>query len=259
MNRLALTVTTGWLLAAGMQSPPREAPVAAHGKAVAAVGAAVPFAAGERLNYQILWGPALAATAELNAVERRGLYGKEAWHFRARASTVNPARLLYQLDDQFDSYTEAATLASLRYETYIHEQGQKQTNVYRMVRDGEPAPAGGRAVRVPPGTLDPLGLLYALRAVDWSSTARWDAPLFDGKKLYEIRAQRVAGASSVMVAGKRHTVSRVELRVFHRGRELPQARFWVSLAGDAECTPVLIEADLPFGKLRVELQKKPAH
>ena len=242
-----------------MQSPgKREARPAAPVKAAAPGLTAVPFAVGEKLEYQVLWGVAAAATAQMLAVERRAFFGKEAWHFQVRASTVNPARLLYQLDDQFDSYTEARSLVGLRFEMYIHEQGKKRNDVHRLVREGEPAPADGPGVRVPAGTCDPVGLIYALRAVDWARTPKWNVPVFDGKKLYDLRAERVAENGSVTAGGVSYTVSRIELRPWHRGKELVGTRFWVSLANNAGRTPVLMEAEVTFGKFRIELQKKAA-
>ncbi len=262
MNRYPLMVATGLLLAAGTPSPPREAPAAARAnppavKLAAAAAAPVPFAAGEKLRYQILWGPALAATATIEAVARRPFYRREAWHFQVRASTVNAARLLFQLDDQFDSYTDARTLAGFRYERYIHEQGKKETHVTRLVGEGEPPPADGPAVRVPQGTVDPVGLLFALRARDWARTAKWTAPVFDGRKLYELRAERVEGPVIVTAGGARYVVYRILLRPYHRGKEVAGTRFFVSLANDPARTPVLIEAQVPLGSFRVELHSAP--
>ena len=57
--------------------------------------------------------------------------------------------IVYPLDDQFDSYTEAVKLASLQYEMYLHEQGKQQNDSWRMTVNGDPAPArchGGAGV-----------------------------------------------------------------------------------------------------------------
>src|SRR5580700_6922510 len=56
------------------------------------------------------------ATLRLQVAERRNLVGKSAWHLQAFAHTQNPLRMVFELDDQFDSYSDAGTLASLQYE-----------------------------------------------------------------------------------------------------------------------------------------------
>jgi len=49
-------------------------------------------------------------------------------------------RMVFELDDQFDSYSDAGTLASLQYEMHLSERGQKVESVQRMTATGkEPA------------------------------------------------------------------------------------------------------------------------
>ena len=214
----------------------------------------MPFRAGEKLDYRVQWLKLLnAATVRLAVAERRAFYGRQAWHFQALAHTIDVVRLLYTLDDQFDSYTEPATLASLQYEMYLREQGKREDSVFRMSTEGDPAPASISSVRVLPGTRDPLGFLYYLRAVDWRRTTEARCPVFDGRKLYEVRARLAAEREEVSVSAGKYAASRVEVRVYERGRELANTYFWVWLAHDAGRTPVLMEAEVPFGSARVEL------
>ena len=152
-----LAALIGWaavtsLRADGPARPDARAPEA---------DAAVPFRDGERLDYRIGWQNFLtAATARLRVVERRPFHGRTAWHLQAVARTVDPVRILYELDDQFDSYTDTVTLAGLQYETHQREQGQKKDSVVRMSPEGEPAADDNPSVRVPAGTRDPLGAFY---------------------------------------------------------------------------------------------------
>jgi len=215
----------------------------------------VPFRVGEKLNYRILWSKFSihAGTLRLIAVERGPFYGAQAWHFQAVAHTVDSMRVVYTLDDQFDSYTEQAALTGLQYEVHVREQGKQQDSIFRMSKDGDPAPASGAAVRVSPGTRDPIGLIYYLRAVDWQRTKEVNSPIFDGHKLYEVKArlQRERGEASVPAGN--YTASSIEVRVFEHGADVPDTHFWLWLAQDAARTPVLIEAEVPLGTARVEL------
>ncbi len=47
------------------------------------------------------------ATLELKTGEKRSVSGKNAWHLQAFAHTQNPLRMVFELDDQFDSYSDA--------------------------------------------------------------------------------------------------------------------------------------------------------
>ena len=187
---------------------------------------------------------------------RKEVAGADAWHLQAFAHTQNPLRMVFELDDQFDSYSTPGNFASVQYEMRLSERGQKVQSVQRMTPTGrEPAPAGVSEARVLPGTRDPLGMMQYLRSVDWAKTPVVHGPVYDGHKLYEVRAQKIGSAEVEVPAGKFSTAT-VEIRVFDNGEEMKDAHFTVYLAKDAARTPVLLEAVLPFAAARVELAKR---
>ena len=252
----ALAACAGLLFFSGSAQPQLKRPPKKNPAPDPPPALSVPFRAGEKLEYRGGWqfynG---GATLKLAALEQREFSGRPAWHFQALATTLNPLRYIFVLDDQFDSYSEAAGIASLQYEQYIREQNKHEDRVSRMSHDGEPAPSDGAVVRVPAGTRDPLGALYFLRTVDWTRTPALTMPVFDGKKLYELRARLSNGAENTEVPAGIFTASRIDLRIFDRGRELLQVRISVWIANDAARTPVRVEAELPFGAVRAELSR----
>lgn len=221
-----------------------------------AANVAAPFPAGERLEYRVGWQTSLtAATAQVQVVERQRFRGRLAWHFQAHAHTIEPLRYLYPLDDQFDSYADTQTLSSLQYELHLREAGKQSDSVIHMTGEGDPAEGEGPTVRVPAGTRDPLGAFYQLRLTDWRRTPETQTPVYDGKNLYEVRAHKLAEQEEIQVPAGRYAATKVEVRVYERGREVPQTRFWVWLAQNPARTPVQVEAELPWGSLRVELTR----
>ena len=193
------------------------------------------------------------ATLRFVTGEHRTFLGRAAWHLQAFAHTQNPLRIIFVLDDQFDSYSDAVTLASLQYELHLNERGQKVEAVLRMSSGNETAPADATAARVLPGTRDPLGMLQYLRAVNWTNTAEVRSPVYDGHKLYEVRARLAGSSEKVAVPAGEFAASRIELRVFENGTEAKDIHFAVYLANTAARTPVLLEAVIPIGTARVEL------
>jgi len=167
------------------------------------------------------------ANLKIVTAERRNFYGKNSWHLQAFARTENPYRMVFELDDQFDSYSEAGNFASQQYEMHLSERGQKVDSVQRMVSSPEdPAPADATAARVPAGTRDPLGLLQYLRGIDWDKTPEINSPVYDGRKFYEVRAVLLSKAESGECSGgklhgdqDRHP--RVRGRSRDEGRALP--------------------------------------
>jgi Protein of unknown function (DUF3108) len=196
------------------------------------------------------------ATLRLLVNGRKQIAGKDAWHLQAFAHTQNPLRMVFQLDDQFDSYSVPGDFASVQYEMHLNERGQRVQSVQRLTATGrEAAPAGASAARVLPGTRDPLGMMQYLRSVDWAKTPVVHGPVYDGRKLYEVRAKKIGSAEVQVPAGKFSTTT-IEIRVFDNGAEMQDAHFTVYLAQDEARTPVLLEAVLPFMAARVELTKR---
>lgn len=194
------------------------------------------------------------ANLRLQIAGRGNFLGKNAWHLQAVVHTENPLRMVFELDDQFDSYSDVATLASMQYEMRLSERGQKVNSIQRMTSSGnEPAPANAAAARVLPGTRDPLGMMQYLRNVDWKKTPEVHSPVYDGHKLYDARAKRTGTSASVTVPAGSYTASKINIRVFDNGVEMKDASFTLYLANNEARTPVLLEAVLPFATARVEL------
>jgi len=213
-----------------------------------------PFRIGEVLNYQVQWSAfSSAAAVQLTIPERRELFGWRTWHFRASARTLSPLRAFVTVNDQFDSYADAATLESRQYEMYLDEMGQKQTEVLRLVPVGQSRRGNGAGVAVLPGTLDPLAALYALRGVDWQQQREFSAPLYDGHDLYRMVASLQVPNETVAVAAGNFSATRISIDLFERGKPAPESTFSLWLARDSSHTPILIEAELPVGNVRAEL------
>lgn len=197
------------------------------------------------------------ATLRLQTGEKRSFGSKTAWHLQAIAHTQNPLRMVFQLDDQFDSYSDASSMNSLQYELRLDERGQKVTSIQRLTSTGkEPAPAGASQTIVLPGTRDPLGFMQYLRNVDWTKTPKVSGPVYDGHKLYDVRASLASPAESVSVPAGNFTAKKIEIHVFVDGTEMKDAQFALYFADDAANTPVLLEAVLPWTTARVTLKSK---
>jgi hypothetical protein len=271
-----------WLRARGQQPAPevvsaeppgfREAPSAEKPANAAAVKSAspadskkaappvdtgLPLRAGEVLEYTAnVSNLENVATLRLQVAGRGNFLGKSTWHLQAFAHTQNPLRMVFELDDQFDSYSDAGTLASLQYEMHLSERGQKVESIQRMTATGkEPASPEATEARVLPGTRDPLGMMQYLRNVDWTKTPDVRCPVYDGHKLYDVRAKLGAAAEKVNVPAGDYTALKIAIRVFDNGVEMKDASFALYLANNAARTPVLLEAVMPFATARVELLK----
>ncbi len=226
-------------------------------KAAPPVDSALPLRAGEVLEFTANVSQLEnVATLRLQVAGRGNFLGKSAWHLQAFAHTQNPLRMVFELDDQFDSYSDASTLTSLQYEMRLSERGQKVDSIQRMTATGkEPASPEAAQARVLPGTRDPLGFMQYLRNVDWTKSPEVHCPVYDGHKLYDVRARLSPGSEKVTVPAGVYNASKIPIRVFESGLEMKDASFTLYLSNDPARTPVLLEAIMPFATARVELAK----
>jgi hypothetical protein len=253
---LALLVLGLPLFAADERSQATDRKTTKSTPASAATGkdARVPFRVGETLNFTIAWASfSSAATVRLIVGERRDLAGTPDWHFQAFAHTENPLRAIFTVDDQFDSYTDTATLFSRQYEIYLSELGRKVDRIVRLQPQGEKAWSSLPAVLVPPGTRDPLGAFYELRTVDWQKNPEFVAPVYDGRDIYEMHAHLSAPADDVTVPAGRFSAERVAITAFQNRKPVSGLQVVVWIARDVKRTPVQIAADLPFASLHAVL------
>jgi hypothetical protein len=180
------------------------------------------------------------------------LFGWQTWHFRAVAHTQGSVRSLFTIDDQFDSYTDAFTLESRQYETHLSEMGRVEDEAMHFASIGQPSHAPPPVVAVRPGTRDPLGFVYALRAADWR-TPELQFSVYDGREFYDITAKREAPAETVKVAAGSFSAARIGIRLFRNGKEVTAIHVTVWIANDEAKTPVMLQAEFPFGNVRAEL------
>jgi Protein of unknown function (DUF3108) len=247
------------LPSASVAPTPSAVPTSASAAKAAPAPAAdpgLPLKGGEILDFTAdVAKVSNVATLELKTAEKRSVSGKNAWHLQAFAHTQNPLRMVFELDDQFDSYSDPATMTSVEYEMHLSERGQKVDLVQHLTSTGrDAAPANAVQTHVLPGTRDPLGMMQYLRHVDWVKTPKVEGPVYDGHRLYDVIASLAGAGQSVTVPAGTYATDKIEIRVFDNGQEMKDAHFFVYFAKNDVRTPVLLEAEMPFASARVSLK-----
>lgn len=208
---------------------------------------------GEVLTYRIDWQRyAGAAVAQLQIVGRGEFHGADAWHFRAALHTDEPLRALYPLDDQIDAYVSLANLRTVEYQEHSREFGRPQDTQASFVLPGEASDAPLPHVIVPPGTRDALSAIYFLRTIDWPHVSEVRARVFDGENVYQMIATP-AKTELIRVAAGDYQTTGIRIHLLDGNKEIADEHFALWLANDQARTPVLCEANLPIGVLRIEL------
>lgn len=214
---------------------------------------------GEILNYRIDWQRYTGAgVAQLEIVDRKDFYGSQAWHFRAIVHTSQPARALYPMDDQIDSYALVTNLEGREYQEHFREFGKPEDTVAALIAPGETSDTPGPRVIVPAGTRDALSAIYLLRATNWRKQKGLSVPVYDGENVYEM-VVKAGEPSKVRVTTGSYQATEIVIHLLDGQKEIPDEHFRIWLADDEARTPLLCEAELPIGKLRIELMSDSAY
>lgn len=93
--------------------------------ALAALGEEFPFQVGEKLSYQIYWGPFVAGDASLEVAAQETVEGRDCYHLICRARTTGLIDLLFHVDNTLESWLDIRELRTLR--SRQHRVEGKQT------------------------------------------------------------------------------------------------------------------------------------
>ena len=216
---------------------------------------ALQFQPGESLRYKLGWSSFThAADVQLDFVETRDLYGQPTLHFRAALHSFPPLRALFPVDDVFESYSDPQSFASRQYEFHLNEMGEKEDRIRRLTASGQPRLGPAPHVVVPTGTRDPLGVLYEMRTLDWARTPNYHAPMYDGNDVFEARAQLEVPDELIAIDAGNFHATRIDAHLFHHGVQVVKTELSMWFGTDAARTPLLLEATMPYGKIRAELE-----
>jgi hypothetical protein len=111
--------------AAATSSAAQSAPVSPVPQTVVAATvkrAKVPFGPGERMEYDVKFGALRVGNAHMEVVALDNLRGRAAWH---TAFWVQGGNFLYRVNDVYESWMDAETLASLRFVQNLEEGGKE--------------------------------------------------------------------------------------------------------------------------------------
>ena len=105
---------------AGASSEPAPAPATVK-------RAPVPFGVGERLTYDVKFGPVRVGEATMQVLGVEPIRGRDTYHLQFR---VKGGTLVYKVDDRYDSWIDVVTLSSLKHVQDIDEGSYERNTRY---------------------------------------------------------------------------------------------------------------------------------
>ena len=222
-----------------------------------------PFAPGETLTYDLSW-QVFSAGQVVATLLKTGAGAKGTYEVKATAQSRGFVSLLYNLQDEFDSYFNPDTLCSASISKRVNE-GRRHKNT-RIVFDGarklavldehdlavKDAPPKHAESEIPACVQDVISAFYFVRRQPLRVGQEIRLPINDGSKTSDVRIQVQALENIRTPLGVR-SAFRIEPTVFG-GLLKRKGRMQIWISDDAERLPLRIKATISVGTIAAELR-----
>jgi Protein of unknown function (DUF3108) len=234
--------------------PPRQAPAPRR-------EAAVPFAIGETLTYDVSWSRLLTAgTATTRVIEKRASFGSTAFAVVAEGRPLPIIARIYPVFYKMDSLVDSFSLLSQWSALYTEEGSRKRLASTIFDRPSRRAnyeisdqPTSKLALTVPVDVQDGLTLLYTFRGRSFKAGDRVSIPVADDGSLYTVQLT-TTGPERVRVPIGDREAWNVAINVVDENKRPVGNNIAVWFGTEPAHTPVKIQADLPVGSFVLALK-----
>jgi len=213
--------------------------------------AAVPLVAGERLDYDVRFGPIKVGRASMRVAGLDTVRGITAWH---TVFTVRGGTFFYRVNDVLESWIDTTRFASLRFHQHLAEGSRDRDYLYEIFPNRRVYVQAGNEPQ--PSVSDPLddaSFLYFVRTVPLEvgheyAFDRYFRPDRNPVRLIVLRRERVTVPAGTFDAIVVRPIIKTR-GIFSEGGE---AQIWLS--DDATRMLLQLRSKLSFGSLNLYLR-----
>jgi hypothetical protein len=266
LNHCRLTLFAGLLLLAGrfVTGPPSAWGAEPDSTTVmpAATPAATPtgiaptvYGPGERMVFEISYGPVTAGEGILETMGTVDHMGRTCYHVQSTANSNRFFSSIYKVRDKIVTYIDVADLSSAYFYKRLREGDYKKTLEIEFDREAGMARYGdGHAMAVPAGIQDELSAFYYVRNLDLEAGRDLVLPAHTSRRNYNMKVI-VHGRETVEVPAGKFDCFVVEPVLEGEGLFKHDGRITLYISADARRVPVLMKTKVPVGSIDVALKE----
>jgi Protein of unknown function (DUF3108) len=215
----------------------------------------LPFAPGEKLQFELRWENVPAGEATMEVLSVKTINGTQVYHFVLTAKSNNFIDFFYKVRDRVEAYADLGMNHSIQY--YQDQREGRYKKKVAVAFDWEKNQAHysrkGKGKKPPldliPGSFDPLSAFYFTRLADFKVDATIERPVTDGKKNVMGRAKVVARETIELKSGTYDTFL-IEPDIKDIGgvfKKSKNAKIQVWVTADENRIPVRIKSKVVVG------------
>jgi len=212
-----------------------------------------PFGAGERLSFDVYYGPLKAGEARMEVGPIEAVRGRDCLHLVSTARSGALVSAFFRVEDRVESWLDVEHLRPLRFEKHLREGHYECDRVVDYYHDRGVALAEDRSIKISERTLDALSSLYWLRTLDLSPGATLWLSSISSRSTYDLRVNVTRRERLATPAGEFDCLV-VEPHLAKDGGIFDQqGRIWIWVTDDALHLPVQMVSKVAIGSIRAVL------
>lgn len=218
---------------------------------------------GETLRYKVAFNSGLTGNiqggeASLSVKNSMVEINKTpTFHTEMKIATSGIVDLFYQVSNVYESFIAPDLNAPLLFRQNIHEKKYLKTDTVQFFPAKKIAIYRGKSIPIVPSTQDFVSMIYYVRTFDYSKMSKsdsFDLPFFTSEKVQSLKVI-YGGLEEIKVNGKMVKCHAFRPQIMKNkvfNQDFP-ATIWIS--NDTNRTPMMIEAKMKVGKVKMELIK----
>jgi hypothetical protein len=240
--------------------------ILAAGLAMATTGSAdgtgaVPFCVGEKLTYQIFWGPFIAGRASLEVTGIEQIGSSDCYHLVAEAHTTGLADMLYHVETKNESWLDVNELCSRQYREKRTEG--KRLRAWETQFDYSSNTAfttnhlTGRVKSIPINgpVLDLISCMYFVRTKPLILNTAQSFTVNVGDTNYTVNVQPDLRKTMYFRPTGDVPALRIEPNPTLNVVAANKGRMWFWISDDARRLPLLVASDMKIGSAKLVLYR----
>jgi hypothetical protein len=211
----------------------------------------VPFAVGERLEYDVKFGPIKVGSGKMEVLGIDDVRGRPAWH---TSFTVKGGTFFYKVNDRLESWIDTHSFASLRHHQDLQEGRRDRERRYEIFPDRMVYTENeGEEQATARDPLDDGSFLYFIRTVPLTVGQTYDFPRYFKPDRNPVRVRVLRKEEIKVPAGTFSTVV-VQPIIKSKGIFSENGRAEIWLSDDDKRIMVQMKSSLSFGTLNLYLK-----
>jgi hypothetical protein len=213
------------------------------------------YGPGERMVFNIGYGPINAGEGILEVLGLTVYKGRTCYHIESRANSNRFFSSVYKVRDRITSFIDVETLYSHYFNKRLREGDYKKTVEIDFDHLEEKARyADGQTFDISCGVQDVLSAFFYVRNLDLEVGQVYSVPAHSSRRTYDLKVI-IHGTEWVEVPAGSWNCFVVEPVIEGEGLFKHEGKLTLYITDDAQRIPVLIKTKVPVGSIDVELKE----